>query len=66
MQISCRSPPIVNIFILFNYDKFPGTTSFFFGVRNSVQMWSSTIGCKLYKGKKEIHLKICQKPKALI
>jgi hypothetical protein len=64
MQISCHAPPIVYIFILLNYDKYPGTTSFLC-VRNFTQMWSPTIGCKLYKGKKGRPLKICQKPKAL-
>jgi hypothetical protein len=29
MKISCHVPPIVYIFILLNYDKFPGTTCFF-------------------------------------
>jgi hypothetical protein len=43
MQISCHVPPIVYIFILLNYDKFPGTTSFLC-VQNFTQMWSPTIG----------------------
>jgi hypothetical protein len=33
MQISCHAPPIVYIFILLNYEKFPGTTSFFLCVK---------------------------------
>jgi hypothetical protein len=65
MQISCHAPLIFYISILLNMTNFLEQLVIFY-VRIFTQMWSPTICCKLYKGKKERHLKICQKPKALI